>query len=108
MDGPAGREPASQGATAKARLVPPAAAAVTALAAPAAAAPVLAGLGLVDRQGTAPHLLAAQGGDGGLGLLVTAHLHEAEPLGAAGVPVHDDLGRLHRAVLPEHLLQHAV
>src|SRR4051794_5349327 len=82
--------------------------ATAAVASASAAAPVLPGLGLVDGQAAAPHLLAAESRDGGLGLRVAAHLHEAEPLGAAGVPVHDDLGRLHRAVLREHLLQHAV
>ena len=39
--------------------------------------------------------------DGRLRLLVIAHLHEAEALGAAGVAVHDDLGRPHRAVFRE-------
>src|SRR5262249_34204648 len=61
-----------------------------------------------DRQPAAVHLLVAEPLDGGLGLLVAAHLDEAEALGAAGVPVHDDLGRLHRAELGEQLLQRAV
>src|SRR5262245_65061224 len=74
----------------------------------AAAAAVLAGLGLVDGQLAAVYLLAAEGRDGRLGLLVGAHLHEPEAFGPARVPVHDDLGRLHRAVRLEHLLQVAV
>src|SRR5262249_45523913 len=106
--GPA-RQPAG-GDAAVLRLVAPAAPSVTAAPAGAAAptAPVFPGLGLVDRQPAAVHLLVAEPLDGRLGLLVAAHLDEAEALGAAGVPVHDDLGRLHRAELPEQLLQRAV
>src|SRR5262249_54760815 len=66
----------------------------TAAAAPAA----LPGPRRVDGQGPTVHLLAVEGGDGGLGLRVAAHFDEAEPLGTAGVPVHEDLRRLHRAV----------
>src|SRR5262249_21390394 len=62
-------------------------------------------LGLVDGQGAAVHLLAVEGGDGGLGLLVRLHLDEGEALGLPRVTVRDDLGRLHPAVLPEQLLQ---
>src|SRR5205823_5203852 len=84
---------------------PPTAAAAEAAAAAAGPAPAAFGLGarLVDGEGAAAGVLAVQGGDGGLGLLVGLHLHEAEALGAAGVPVHDDLGRLHGAVRLEHL-----
>src|SRR5262249_30884964 len=89
-----------------------AAAATTAVAAPTAAAAataaVFARLGFVDGQRAAVNFLAVHGLDGCLGLLVGAHLDEAEPLGAAGVAVHDDLGRLHRAVRLEHRLQVAV
>src|SRR5262245_7678308 len=78
------------------------AAAAPAVATSAATAPAAAALGLgpglVDGQGAAADLLAVERLDGGLGFLVGLHLHEAEALGAAGVPVHDDLGRLHRAV----------
>src|SRR5262249_33995185 len=78
----------------------------TAAAIPAAtAAAVLPGLGLVDGQGPAVDLLAAQPGDGRLRLLVGAHLHEAEPLRAPGVAVGDHLSRLHRTELPEQPLQ---
>src|SRR5205085_7591861 len=89
----------------------PAAAGAPAPAAARAAAPAPAALarpGLVDRQAAAAGLRAVERGDGGLRLLVVAHLHEAEALGAAGVPVHDHLGRLHGAVRREHLLQGAV
>src|SRR5205085_967578 len=75
---------------------------------PTAAAAVLPGLGLVDGQGPAADDLAVEGGDGGLGLLVAAHLHEAEPLGPAGLAIHDHLGRLHGAVGSEQLLQGGV
>src|SRR5262249_44137348 len=51
------------------------------------------GSGLVDREAAAVHVLAVEGLDGRLGLLIAAHLHEAKPLGAAGVAVHDDLCR---------------
>src|SRR5206468_959835 len=78
---------------------------VTAL--PTAAATRL-GPGLVDREGPAARLPAVEGGDGGLGLLVAAHLHEPEALGPARVPVHDHLGRLHGAVGPEHRREIAV
>src|SRR5262249_27414518 len=88
--------PATAAGAAPSAAVPPAA---------AAAAAILARLGLVDGELAAVHLLAAQGGDGGLGLLVGAHLHEAEALGAVRVPVHDHLRRLHGAEGREHLLQ---
>src|ERR1051325_3634222 len=65
------------------------AAAVTA-AARAAAATILARLCFVDRQRASANLLTAQSLDGVLRLLIVAHLHEAEALGATGVPVHDD------------------
>ena len=57
----------------------------------AAAAAIFTRLGLVDRQTTAVDFLVVQALDGRLRLSVAAHLHEAEALGAAGVPVHDDL-----------------
>src|SRR5262245_29118583 len=64
----------------------PAVPAATGAAAPAAS-PVLLGLGLVDGEAPAAHLLAAHRGDGGLRLGVAGHLHEPEPLGAARVAV---------------------
>src|SRR5262249_51281338 len=82
------------------------AAAAAAVAAPAAAA--LLGTGLVHREGPALVLQAVEGGDGRLGLGVVAHLDKAEPLGPAGVAVHDHLRRLDGPVLPEQLLQVAV
>ena len=100
-------------ATAAATAAAVAAAATTAAAAPAAATTaavataaaaataraVFAGLGLVDGQGAAVVLLAVEGGDGGLGLVVAAHLDEAEALAPAGVAVLDDFGALDGAVL---------
>src|SRR4051812_47402542 len=74
-------------------LVAPATATATTAAteAPAAATAATAALGprpcLVDGQGAAVHLLAVEGSDGRLRLLLTAHLHEAEALGAARVAV---------------------
>src|SRR5262245_25311854 len=67
----------------------------------AAATSVLTRPGLVDGEVAAVHIFAVEGGDSGLRLLVTAHLDEAEALGPARVPVHDDLSRLHRPVRPE-------
>src|SRR5438874_7670375 len=63
---------------------------------------------LVDGEGAPVRLFAVQGGDGGLGLLVGLHFHKPEALGPSRVPVHDDLGRLHRAVRLEHLDEIAV
>src|SRR5262249_17423987 len=77
-------------------------------AAPPAAGTTPAGLprlGLVHRQRPTVHLLAVEGGDGRLSLLVRLHLDEGEALRLAGVAVRDDLGGLHRAVLAEQLLQ---
>src|SRR5262249_40975208 len=73
-----------------------------------AATAVLARLRLVHGQRAAARELAVEASDGGLRLLLGLHLHEAEALGAAGVAVHDDLGRLHRAEGRAHLLQRAV
>src|SRR5262249_31395092 len=76
----------------------------TAAAAGAAAAlrPAAAALGprpgLIDGHGTAARLLAVQGSNGCLSFPVSLHLHEAETLGTTAVPIHDDLGRFHRAV----------
>src|SRR5262249_23302398 len=81
----------------------PTATAVTAT--PAATAAVLPGLGLVNHEAAAAGLLAGQGLDGGLGLLVGAHLDEAAAPRPARLAVPDDLGRLHRAVGLEHPLQ---
>src|SRR5438132_4724343 len=63
---------------------------------------------LVDREGPAFLVLAVQPGDRRLGLLVVAHFNEAEAFRAAGLAVHDDLGRLNRAVRRKHRLQIAV
>src|SRR5205823_4144166 len=93
----------------KSVLIAPAAAApaVAATAAAAAAAPAAApvglGAGFVHRERPAVHLLPVEGRDGRLGLVVIGHLHEAEALGATGVPVHDHLCRRHCPVGLEHL-----
>src|SRR5262249_43159095 len=83
-----------------------------AVAAAAAATPTPAAFslrpGLVDRQGAAVDLRPVEGGDRGLRLLVALHLDEAEPLGSAGVAVHDHLGRHDGAVRLEDLGQVAV
>src|SRR5206468_11287397 len=41
-------------------------------------------------------------------ILFVSQFDEAESLGAPRFPVHDDLGRLHRAMRREHLFQSAV
>src|SRR5437763_924383 len=64
-------------------------------AAAAAAAPFFAGPGLVDGQGASVGLLPVQGRHRGPGLVVVAHLHEAEAFRPARLAVRDDLGRLH-------------
>ena len=61
-----------------------------------------------EQEARAARLRAVEGGDGGLGLLLGLHLHEAEALGPPGVAVHDDLRRLHGAVRRKHLFQVAV
>src|SRR5205085_9470765 len=81
------------------------AAAPAAAPAPAASAAFGLGPGLVHGQAAAAHFRAVEGGDGGLGLLVAAHLDETEPLGPPRVTVHDHLRRLHRAVGLEELAQ---
>jgi len=77
-------------------------------AATAAAATILARSRFIDGQRPSVEVLAVQGGDGRLRLLVVVHFDKAEPLGAAGVPVHDDLGGLDRAVRCEEVLEIAV
>jgi hypothetical protein len=65
---------------------------------------ILARLGFVHFQSAAINFLAVQSGDGGFGLIIAAHLHEAEAFAAARLAVVDDLGAGHRAVLGEQLL----
>src|SRR5262245_9920519 len=97
--------PASPAVASPAASPAAAVAATSARAAPPAFGPRLR---LVDGQSAAAHVLAVQGGGGSLRLLLRLHLHEAEAFGAAGVPVHDHLRGLHRAVRFEHLGQLAV
>src|SRR5437016_5532866 len=78
---------------------PTSAAAVSAAATATAAATTattafLAGPRFVDGQRAPAHVLAVERRDGRLSLLIAAHLDEAEALRAAGVAIHDDLGRL--------------
>ncbi|CAA9405275.1 MAG: hypothetical protein AVDCRST_MAG64-1945 [uncultured Phycisphaerae bacterium] len=96
---------AAAAATATVAAAAATAAAATVPAAAAATRAVLTRLGHVDGQVAAVDVLAVQGVDRGLGLLVGAHLDEAEALAAAGVPVADDLCALHRTVLREELLE---
>ena len=62
----------------------------------------------IDRQCAAFRLGAVEARDRGLGLLIAAHLDEAEALRATSVAVHNHLGRLHGAIRAEKLLQIAV
>ena len=55
-----------------------------------------------------PLILDRAGLDCRLAFLSRAHLDKAEAFGATGVPVDDDLGRLHGPVLFEQILQIAV
>jgi hypothetical protein len=66
---------------------------------------IFAGLGFVDRQLTAIVLLAIESADGGLRLIVAAHLHESEAFATAGVAIGDYLRRLNRAMLAKKLFQ---
>src|SRR5438105_3928611 len=86
-----------------------AAAAATTVTAAAAAATATAtaafGLGprLIDGKRASFDLFAVESGNGGLGLLIAPHFHEAESFGSARVAVHDDLCGLHSAVGLENL-----
>src|SRR5438552_2424145 len=102
---PAGLIAPAAEAAAIAAAAPAAAVAASAAGAAPAAAAVFARLGLVDRQGPAAGVLAVEGRDRCLSLLVASHLDEPEPFGTAGVPVHDHLGRLHGPVGREHRFQ---
>src|SRR2546421_449994 len=70
---------------------PPASTPTTTAAAVAAATATAFGLGprFVYREGTAFDFLAVHGGDRRLGLLITAHLDEAEAFRAPRVTIHD-------------------
>jgi cytoskeletal protein RodZ len=85
-----------------------AAAAITATASAATAAAMGAfgsGLGFIHGQGTAVHFRSMQRGCRRLGFCIAAHFHEPEALASAGVPVVNDLCRLHGSVLCEQFLQ---
>jgi hypothetical protein len=89
-------------------LVPPAAAATAVAAATtataAAAAAIFAGTGFVDGQRATFVLLVVQTLDGFAGGIVIRHFDKAEPLAAAGIAVHDDLGALDRTILGKQRL----
>jgi hypothetical protein len=59
----------------------------------------------VDCEVTAADVLAVQASDSGLCFISTAHFHEAEAFGAAGVALHHDFGGLNLAKGGELLLQ---
>jgi hypothetical protein len=73
--------------------------------APTAAAAVFARAGFVDSEGAAAVLLAVEGGDGRLSLVIRGHLDEPEALGPPGVAIVDDLRGNHGPVLSEQLLE---
>src|SRR5262245_9483803 len=95
-------------ATAVATTTTTVATAPAAAAAAATAAALRLGAGLVDGQVPAVDRGEVEAVDRRLGLGVTAHLDEAEPLGTSGVAVHDHLRRGDGAVGREDLLQPAV
>ena len=60
---------------------------------------------MVERERPPVHFLAVESVDSRLSLMSVVHLDEAEAFRAASVPVHDNLRRLHGAMLAKHLLQ---
>src|SRR5579875_2408249 len=82
------------------------AAASAAVATAAAVAAVLwLGTRFIDSQRSAFHFFAVHVGNSGLCFGLVAHLHKAEAFGAAGVTVHDDLGRHYATVRLKQSLQ---
>jgi len=61
--------------------------------------------GFVDSECPPVHVFAVQGVDGGLSLLIAAHLDKTKAFGTPRVPVRDHLGRLNCPKLLEHPLQ---
>src|SRR5262249_39754110 len=80
----------------------------TAAATVATTTPLLAGLRLVDGQGSAFNFFAIEGLNRRLSFCITSHLHEAEALGPPRVAIHNDLHGLHRAVRRKKLVEVAV
>jgi hypothetical protein len=68
-------------------------------------ASVFPGLGFVHGESPTIVLLVMETIDGGQGLGLGVHLHEAESLAPAGVAVLDHLGALDGPELPEELLE---
>src|SRR5438445_659946 len=71
-------------------------------------AALLARACFIDRQGSTVDLVPVEGRDRGLRLIAIVHLDKAKAFRAAGIPIHDDLGRLHRTVRHKQILQIAV
>lgn len=67
-----------------------------------------AGLRLVDGQSTTVIFLAVHAIDGCLRLGIIGHFHETKALGAAGVAVGDDPGRVNLAELREKFIEFCV
>src|SRR5215510_6492436 len=60
-------------------------------------------LRFVDVEGTPPQRLALEPLNGGLCRTGVRHLHEAKPTGLAGVPVGNDIDRVHSTIRLEEL-----
>ena len=63
------------------------------------------GFGFVDGQVTSVMVLAMKGVDGALAFFGAAHGDKTEAAGAAGFPIHDQVGFSDGAVLSEKLVQ---
>src|SRR5205085_4784006 len=64
--------------------------------------------GFVHGECSPVELLAVEGGNGRLSFVIIVHLDKAKAFRAAGIPVHDDLRRLNRAMRSKQSLQIAV
>ena len=62
-------------------------------------------LGLIDREGPAPNLLALELGNGGSGGGAIGHLDKAKAFGAAGLAIRNDPDLVHHAIRLEELAQ---
>lgn len=71
----------------------------------ATAASFFPGLGFVNGERPSAYFFAVQRTNGGLSLLIAAHLDKAETLGAAGFPIANDLSRFDRTELLKQPLQ---
>src|SRR5262245_21204936 len=66
------------------------------------------GSSFIDGQGPAFHLKTIERRHRSLRFVVVRHFDESEPLGPAGLSVHDDLSAPNRAVRCKHLFQSRV